>query len=766
MTETTVSVTELARFCHRTGDIDSRFRPSPTGPEGTAGHHRLYSRRPKSYVPEFKIEGSFEVGNVKIQVRGRADGFDPDNALVEEIKTCRVKEDSIPPAVSQLHLAQGRLYASLIALEQGLPELTVQLTWFNIDTNEEYIQQHTYNAGQMQGFLDDSLKRYCTWLEQVEGTRQRRNASIETLSFPYGEFRAGQREIAELAYKCIDQGGQLVMEAPTGIGKTAATIYPALKAMGKNKHEKLAFVTAKTIGRLAAEDTLDQFRDKGLDAAALTLTAKERICFSPGKACHGDDCPYARGYYDKLPACMDAALERQTLNREEIESLSREHEVCPYELALDLLPWIDVIIADLHYTYSLYALLGTAMESPNQRWTILMDEAHNLPDRARGMYNARITKKSLMRAKRDTSGPTKRALEKVNKRMLALQNTQWQSADFHSDENIPEKLALALQDFTAVVTEAMGSEPALLARSQALADFFFDALHFIRVIEEWGDEYRLQLSRSRENQSLQVRLNCLDPARLLAQRQKRAHAVIAFSATLSPIDWIKTSLGLEEGAVCNQVASPFDPDQLQVHLSTAIDTRYRQREQSLPALAGAVKSWLMSTAGNCLVYFPSYRYMNDCLSLLDEPGLSRTFWVQEPEQADQARSVLLEQLEQRDDIAAFCILGGVLGEGIDLPGDQLSSVVVVGVGMPQVNRDTRELQSWYEQKTSAGFEYTFLYPGMQKVAQAIGRVIRTPEDRGSALLIDPRFAQASYLNLLPPWWQYKNQADEGHNTGP
>lgn len=769
MTELCIAVAELARFCHRSGDIDHRFSPSPSGAQGVAGHQRLYSRRPSSYISEYAVEYQHRETALHLTVRGRADGFDPERGLVEEIKTCRVPPDTIPEPVAQLHMAQGRLYAAIIAAQGNISSLEVRVTWFNIDSEEEYSRSERYSRDELATFLAATLAQFASWLRKLAQLRSARDDSINALAFPYGGFRRGQRDIAALAYKCVDQRGQLLLEAPTGIGKTAAVLFPALKALATGKHDKIVFLTSKTVGRRAAQDTLGDFADAGYRGTSLSLTAREKICFSPGRACHGDDCPYARNYYDKLPGAMNAAIDQGVLRREDIESVARRFEVCPYELALDLLPWVDVLIADLHYVYSLSATVGSAMETDSHRWTVLLDEAHNLPGRAREMYSAGLAKADVLAARRSVSGELAKALARVNKQLLALQNRPWQEAEFDSSEDLPLALVDAAQRFTAAVSEQLAREPFLLQRHPQLMEFYFQVLQFLRVAEQWGDDYRLQLTRDTGQQSLRVTLNCLDAARLLAARHQCAHALIAFSATLSPLPWLRASLGLDERAVSSRANSPFDSSQLRVFLATGIDTRYQQRADTLPALANLLRHWLDNTPGNCIVYFPSYHYLQNCLSVLrtvDSPPMLRTVWIQARRQSDDERDQLLQLLALREDIVAFCILGGVFGEGIDLPGKLLSSVVVVGTGMPQVNRDTRLLQSWYEARYAAGFEYAFLYPGMQKVGQALGRVIRRLEDTGSALLIDPRYRQRQYRELLPPWWDYQQWPETGQIASP
>jgi DNA excision repair protein ERCC-2 len=755
MTELSIAVTDLVRFCHRSGDIDHRFTPSPTGVEGIAGHQRLYARRPDTYIREHALEHLHAVPGLRLTLRGRADGYDPSQGLVEEIKTCRTDPTTIPAAVAQLHLAQARLYAALIVDQEQRGGLQVQVTWLNIDTDETHSLSEYSTAQTLADFLADTLEKFGDWLQTMASLRAVRDASLNALEFPWGEFRQGQRSIAELSYKCVDQGGQLLLEAPTGIGKTAAVMFPALKALATGKHDKVVFVTAKTVGRKTAEEALAICANSGYQGSSLSLTAKDTICLSPGKACHGDDCPYARNYYDKLPAAMADAMQRGVLQRTDIETLARKHEVCPYELALDLIPWVDVLIGDLHYVYSLSAMLGRAMETDSHRWTILLDEAHNLPGRARRMYGAGIAKRELMQARKGATGELKRALDRCNRQLLALQKGTWREQDFHCLDAVPQGFSQALQELCAQTSRQMAEDPTFLQRQPQFMEFYFGVLQFLRVADNWGDEYRFELSREKSPQSLVVTLNCLDPARLLAERQARAHAVVAFSATLTPMRWARTALGLSEETVCSRGESPFRPEQLRVSLATDLDTRYQQRQQTLPALAARLDRWLQDTQGNCIVYFPSYRYMSDALNTLPEQPY-RHRWVQQRELSEEARDALLTLLEQRTDVAAFCILGGIFGEGIDLPGDRLRSVVVVGVGMPQVNRETRQLQDYYEEQHGAGFDHTFLYPGMQKVDQALGRVVRTLDDSGTALLIDTRYRQQQYRDLLPPWWEYQD----------
>jgi DNA excision repair protein ERCC-2 len=761
VTEYAVSIRELAEFCYRRGDIDHRFAPSPTGVQGTEGHQRVFRRRPKTYQSEFPVEYQHRHEGLLLNVRGRADGYDAQAGLVEEIKTCRVNPQSIASSVVYVHLAQAKLYAALIAQQEQCEALEVKLTWLNIDSDEETSSSQTHSANELDDFLQSSLAYFSKWVAEICKQREERQQSLAALKFPHAGFRSGQRDIAELVYKCIDQSGQLLLEAPTGIGKTVAVLFPALKAVGAGKHDGLIYLTAKSVGRRAAEQAFVQFKEAGFNGPALSLTAKGKICLSPGKACHGDDCPYARGYYDKLPEARLAAIQSTSLDRVAIEALAVRYELCPYQLSLDLLPWVDLVIADLHYVYSLSATFNDLIDRPNFRWGLLVDEAHNLPSRARKMYSADLSKANLMKAKGGIdsihSPMVAKHLQRINRAMLAMQKENWALQGFDSRYELPAKFADILAKFVAQVSEQMAANPVFLQQAPMLKDFFFDVLQFLRVADIWGNEFRFELDKGEGPQDLQLTLNCMDPSRLLLEKHKQLPAVVVFSATLSPISWTREVLGLAPEAVCRRLTSPFVAEQMPVSVASHIDTRYHQRTKSLPDLVYLLQKWILAEQGNCIVYFPSYRYLEDCMAALQACDLTlweRTIWRQSAQQTETERNGLLALLKERRDVLAFCILGGVFGEGIDLPGDQLAAVVVIGVGLPQLSRDNEQLRKYFDERYGQGFRYAYVYPGMQKVDQALGRVIRRSSDRGRALLVDARYQEAEYTGLLPPWWQY------------
>lgn len=752
MPEICISVRELAAFCHREGDLDSRSGPGPSAADGIRGHRELAATRGAGYHAEFALETTCRRGDLTLHLRGRADGYVPAVPMIEEIKTCRVDPARLPVELSRLHLAQARLYAAMLAVAEGLPEVQVRLTWYHLDRREEHPLDQAYSAAELAGFLDRALDRYASWLQARLQHAALRDASIHALAFPFSDYRRGQREVAELVYKCVHGGAQLMLEAPTGLGKTAAVLYPAIKGLAHDCHEHVVFCTAKHTGREAAEDTLQRFAAKGLIATTLTLTAKERICFSPGHACRADDCRYARGYYDKLPAAREAALGVAPLTQAAVEAVAREHALCPYQLGLDLLPWVDVAIVDQHHVFSLHAAIAALAGQSASRWTVLVDEAHNLPARARGMYSATLAT-DFTAVRKLLRGRPGRALAALEAALQSLFLAHLPADDEYALLAAPPASLLArMQAVVAAIAEQLAQPGAPPRPHPLVQSLYYELLHFLRLADLAADDFCCELL-SEEDECL--RLNCIDPSRLLAQRHAVLHAVVVFSATLSPGHWMRAMLGLDAGAVHRRCASPFQPWQLGVSIEPRIDTRLLQRERSRPRLLARLVEWLSTRPGNCLVFFPSHRYLRDCVEDLRPQLRDRELWVQPPPGSAPATGELRELLRTRRNICGLCLLGGSYSEGIDLPGDQLASVVLVGPGLPQPDRDNRLQQDYFQRRHGNGFRYASLYPAMQRVNQSLGRVVRSDTDQGAALLIDARYAQPEYRALLSSHWEYR-----------
>lgn len=745
------TVRQVVEFCCRTGDIDFRFTPSPTAIQGIEGHQQLYRKRPDTYQSEFAVSERFATHGIDLELRGRADGYDASTSMLEEIKTCRVSLEEIPAATKRLHRSQALAYAALIARSEGLDEMVVCVTYFNIDSGEEFNDKTSCTRTELDLFLDDIVGRFSQWLLQRSRHCEARNSSAQELKFCHDSFRSGQRELAELTYKCQATGGRLLAEAPTGIGKTAATIFPSFKGLAAGAHDQLLYLTAKSQGRAVAESTLRQFVADGLRINSVSLTAKEKICFSPGKACQGEDCAYARGFYDRLPAALDSALAVDVLDRSALEAVASNHEVCPYQLAMELVPWVDVIICDYYYVYGWFGFLRSSDDIAPRR-SVLVDEAHNLPGRARDMYSAGLAKSALIAARKQGQGDVRLALDALNRVLLDLNRSEWAEENNHVLTELPPRLMDSMTRVTSAVSAAMAEESAYLPARPDLMDFFFDCLQCQRVAERLDDDFQIELRRSEGKQSLRLDLRCLSPARLLAERHDYAVSTTCFSATLSPMAWMVDELGLGPRTVGTSLESPFEASQLSVLVDCAVDTRYRQREKSLEQLKFTLGNWVAQNSTNAVVYFPSYQYLARFLECSEHEFSGSRLWIQRKEQNEMERGELIELLRTQQNVLAFCILGGVFSEGIDLPGMALSRVAVVGVGTPRLSRENQSLSDYYERTGRPGFDFTYLYPGMQKVSQALGRVIRSESDRGEVLLLDSRYRQPQYLSLLPDHW--------------
>ena len=753
MTEVSVSVRELVAFCHRHGDLDARFGPAPTAAEGILAHRELAASRGAGYLPEFALETRYRRNGLCLHVRGRADGYVPAIPLIEEIKTCRVDPARLPADVSRLHLSQARLYAAMLAAAEGLDSVQVRLTWYHLERREEHALDQTYSAAELADFLKSTLDSYARWIASRLQHAALRDATAHALAFPFEHYRAGQRDLAELVYKCIHGGRQLMLEAPTGLGKTAAVLFPAIKALAQGCHDHVVFCTAKHTGRDAAQAALARFIDEGLIATTLMLTAKERICFSPGHACQADDCEYARAYHDRLPAAREEAMSRRILTQPVIETLAREHRVCPYQLGLDLLPWVDVVLADQHHVFSPHAAVAALAVQSTGRWSVLVDEAHNLPPRARRMYSAEMSGDfsvvgTLLR------GAPRRALVALDSAIQSLLRAHMPAGEVYAVLTAPPApLLRRIEALIAAIAEQMAQPGAPARPHPAVLALYFELLHFVRIAELAEEDFCVELMADPEGGRL--RLNCISAARLLAQRYARLHAIIVFSATLSPPEWMRATLGLEDRAVFRRCASPFMPQQLAVSIEPGIDTRLHQRERSRARLLACLADWLSRQPGNCLVFFPSHRYLRDCVDSLRPLLGERRLWVQPAPGDEKTSDRLPDLLRTERNVCALCLLGGSFGEGIDLPGDQLVSVVLVGPGLPQQDQDNRLQQDYFQRQHGNGFRYASLYPAMQRVNQCLGRVVRGASDSGAALLIDDRYAQADYRALLSPHWQYR-----------
>jgi DNA excision repair protein ERCC-2 len=746
-----VAVRALCEFTAKQGDLDLRFTPSPTAQEGIAGHAVVTSRRGASYKAELSLAGDFG----PLHVRGRADGYDPDQNLLEEIKTYRGQFSSIPDNHRHLHWAQLRVYGHLLCREFKLTEVNLALVYFDIGSGLETVLRETLSSHELAALFEDQCSRFIAWAEQELAHRAARDRALAGLAFPHERFRPGQRQLAESVFKANASRRCLLAQAPTGIGKTVGSLFPVLKAAPQQKLDKVIFLAAKTPGRQLALDAAATIMRSHplLPLRVLELAAREKTCEHPDKACHGESCPLARGFYDRLPQARSAALAAPVLDRAALREIALAHGICPYYLGSEMARWSDLVIGDYNYYFDGGAMLYGLALANQWRVSVLVDEAHNMVARARSMYSAELDRAALRAARANAPAPVKKALERVGRAWTELDKSA--GMPYQVLPELPARLLAALQNAGSVVTDFLAGQPGPL--DPALQRFYFDALAFARLAESFGEHSICDLTRAGAREST-VCIRNIVPAPFLKPRFALAHSTTLFSATLSPWHYYSDALGLPADTAWVDVESPFAASQLAVHVTDHISTRYQHRGASLAPIAQLMARQYRAQPGNYLAFFSSFDYLEQAANLFAERYPDIPAWRQERRMNEAERAAFLERFTENGSGIGFAVLGGSFGEGIDLPGARLIGAFVATLGLPQVNPVNEQLRQRMQAMFGAGYDYTYLFPGIQKVVQAAGRVIRTESDRGVVYLIDDRFAQPQVRGLLPKWWQLDGNA--------
>jgi len=756
----TVAVRALCEFTAKQGDLDLRFTPTPTAQEGIAGHALVASRRADDYEREILLCGEFG----PLHVRGRADGYCPRQNQLEEIKTYRGDLARQPANHRHLHWAQLKVYGHLLCVARGLASVRLALVYFDIASQKETLLTEDADAASLRGFFEQQCTAFIAWAEQELAHRAARDAALRTLRFPHPDFRPGQRQLAEAMYKASARGCSLLAQAPTGIGKSIGSLFPLLKASAEHGLDKVYFLAAKTSGRAMALGAVDAIQRSAplLPLRALELAAKTTACEHPDKACHGESCPLAAGFYDRLPAARSAALAPaapdRLLDRATVRKVALEHNVCPYYLQSELVRWADVIIGDYNYYFDLSAMLYSLAQMNDWKVAVLADEAHNMVNRARQMYSADMSRTSLKLLRNAAPEPLKKPLDRVHRQWNALEKEQ--EEEYKSYADLPDKFLNALQTATTEIGDYMAENPSWFDAD--ILDFYFSGLLFARLAESFAEHSLFDITKqgsgARANSVLCIR-NIL-PAPFLKPRFEAAHATALFSATLSPWNYYADTLGLPPDTAWIDVESPFAAEQLSVQVAGHISTRYQHRERSLAPIARLMGEQYEQQPGNYLAFFSSFDYMEKVANLFAQQFPQVPIFRQSRRMDESERAAFLARFSDDSAGIGFAVLGGAFGEGIDLPGARLIGAFVATLGLPQVNPINEQIRERMDAIFGAGYDYTYLFPGLQKVVQAAGRVIRTTTDRGTVHLIDDRFMRPEIQALFPAWWQVGAQRSE------
>jgi Rad3-related DNA helicase len=738
-----VAVRVLCQFTAKRGDLDLRFTPAPSAREGIAGHVLVASRRgSRDYQAEMALEGVHD----GLHVRGRADGYDSKTRRLDECKTYRGDLARMPDNHRALHWAQAKMYGAMLCRKQQLRELRIALVYFDVDTEDETVEAKDFRADELEAFFEEHCALYGLWARSELEHRRDRDRALLTLSFPY-DFYPAQRQLAETVYRAAATSEHLLAQAPTGVGKTMGTLFPMLKAMGARKIDRIFYLTAKTTGRQLALDALQALASPDLELRVLEITAREKVCKYPHSACHGESCPLAKKFYDRLPGARAMALQRGTMTQKVIGSVATEHGVCPYFLSQELARWSDVIIGDYNYYFDQSAFLYGLAQEQGWRVGVLVDEAHNLIERARRMYSASIDAETLKRAKKEAPKPLVAAIGRLGNEFHRIANAQ--QAPYQVYENTPKSFLKALDTYLSQ-QGALADQATLLP--EHVQKLFFAALAFYGLAEEFAEHSLFDITHP-EHATFTIRN--IVPAPFLKLRFAHTSCVVLFSATLTPREFYLDLLGLPDTTRWLDVESPFTPDQLDVQLVRHISTRYQHRSDSIAPMVELIVRQFERMPGNYLVFASSFDYLARIAEELDRvaPHIPNRLQVRNMSEAE--RKQFLDGFAPDGRSLALAVLGGAFGEGIDLPGERMIGAFIATLGLPQLNEVSEQMRLRMDELFNAGYAYTYLYPGLQKVIQAAGRVIRTRHDRGVVYLIDDRFAQREVRKLLPKWWKLR-----------
>ena len=772
-----VSVRELVEFILREGNIDNRRTVGAENAmqEGGRIHRMIQKRMGATYHAEVSLKYSYDAGDYTISVEGRADGIiDKENdslVVIDEIKGTYKELYKIKQAVP-VHLAQAKCYAYIYATQQSLDKIGVRMTYCNMDTEEIKYFHEEYERSELEEWFQKLMKEYRKWADFQFEWREKRTQSIKKLRFPFA-YRPGQKELATYVYQTIYHKRKLFLEAPTGVGKTLSTVFPTVKSMGEGLTEKIFYLTAKTITRTVAENCLTLLRQQDLRLKSVTITAKEKICPLEETECNPEHCPYAKGHFDRINDAMyDLLIHEDAFTREKIEEYAQRYQVCPFEMCLDMSLFSDVVVCDYNYVFDPKVYLKRFFaEGIRNQYTFLIDEAHNLVERGREMYSAMLVKEDFLRMKKlvkDESPKMERQLQKCNQELLSLKR---QCVDYKEEEMIASFVMALTRLYSTMDDYLDGHEDSPIRKD--ILDFFFQIGQFLNIYEIVDENYIIY-SHFLSNGEFALKLFCVNPSRNLQERMQKGRSTILFSATLLPIQYYKKLLGAEEGDYEVYAQSTFQEEKRALFLASDVTSKYTRRtDAEYERIACYINEIVQQRYGNYIIFFPSHAFLQRIYEVFTEKYYDETYMecvVQEDYMNEADREAFLQrfqveevQPEKLDCIQmnivvedkcliGFCVLGGIFSEGIDLRKDSLIGALVVGTGIPQVCSERELLKKFFDAQGENGYDYAYRYPGMNKVLQSAGRVIRTAEDIGVIVLLDERFLTASYQRLFPREW--------------
>ena len=756
-----ISVRNLVEFILREGDLDNRTGGGQD-PEnmqmGSRIHRKIQRQMGSDYQAEVPLKTEIACDGFILKIEGRADGLihAKEQVMVDEIKGVLRELDRVQEPAG-IHLAQAKCYASMVVEQEGLDEIGVQMTYCQMETEEVKRFQYSYQSNELKVWFDEVIRQYKKWAKFQIEWRKARNASIKGIEFPF-PYRKGQRDLAVSVYRTILRKKKLFIQAPTGVGKTISTVFPAVKAVGEELGEKIFYLTAKTITRTVAEQAFETLREQNLKFKVITLTAKEKICFCEETSCNPDDCPYAKGHFDRVnDAVYELLMQEDVMSREVLEAQARKHKVCPFEMALDVSTWVDGVICDYNYVFDPDARLKRFFaEGGAGGYLFLIDEAHNLVERGRQMYSAELCKEDFLAVKKLVKGEAPRfakRLEACNKILLAMKK---ECENYKVLDNISHfgiQLMNVLSETDRYLEECVDKEV-----RETVLDFYFQVRSFLNIYDGLDENY-VVYTEYQENGRFVLKLFCVNPAANLQKCLDKGNSAVFFSATLLPIQYYKRLLSTEKDNYAVYIDSSFDTKKRLLMNGVDVSTRYTMRSREMyQRYAIYIFRVVKAKMGNYLIFFPSYRFMEDVyqeftqLLASDEEEMELVIQQKHMDEEELDNFLRAFEMGREKSLIGFGVLGGIFSEGIDLTNEKLIGTLIIGTGLPQVCNEREILKSYFDQKGLYGFDYAYRYPGMNKVLQAAGRVIRTEDDRGVILLLDERFQREKGKEIFPKEW--------------
>jgi len=709
-----------------------------------------------SYRAEVALKHSADCGNYVITVEGRADGIlsEDGKVTVDEIKGI-YKDLALLKEPLEIHLAQAKCYAYIYGYQEELKNIQVQMTYCNLETEDIRRFVREYSFEELEHWFCALVEEYRKWCEYQISWKAIRQESIREVEFPF-PYRNGQKDLATAVYRTIWHRKKLFIQAPTGVGKTISAIFPAVKAVGEGLGEKIFYLTAKTITRTVAAEAFTLLKNRGLRYKVVTLTAKEKICACDEMDCNPEHCPFAKGHYDRInDAVYDMVTNYSDFSRDALLAQSEKWQVCPFELSLDVSLWVDAVICDYNYVFDPRARLKRFFgEGMKRDYIFLIDEAHNLVERGREMYSAALLKEDFMELRKEVKSYSKKLngwLGKCNRIMLDWKR---ECETYEILENMGN-FSIVLMNLCGEIEEFLEGEVNQKVREQVL-DLYFSVRSFLDVYDKWDENY-VAYTELQDDGKFKVKLYCVDTAVNLQECMDRGRSTIFFSATLLPVDYYIRLLSKDKDDYAIYASSPFDVSRKEVLIGADVSSKYTKRSLSeYQKMASYIQIAIEQRKGNYMTFFPSYKMMEEVADCFEKIKEEKTVVLRQSSgMREREREEFLEAFERTEEAGqvGFCVMGGIFGEGIDLKHDRLIGVIIVGTGLPQVCNEREILKNYYDVKQEDGFAYAYQYPGMNKVLQSAGRVIRTQEDEGVILLLDDRFLQQKYREMFPREWQ-------------